>query len=251
MIPPFIIVFLAFVVLATSFLSGIFGMAGGLILLGVLLAVLDVAPAMVLFGTTQLASNGWRGALWRQHVRWPIVGQYCLGSVAAFVAMKFVAFLPSKAIVYLGLGLLPFLVELLPKKLVPDITRTGAPMLCGALIMVLQLLAGAAGNVLDIFFQKSPLDRKAIVATKAVTQVVAHALRIAYFGSFASAFDAHLPLWIYAGAIALAMAGTSLAALVLSRMTDSGFRRWSQRLIMSVSASYALRGLWLLFVPAG
>lgn len=64
---PLVALLLAFVVVATSFLSGIFGMAGGLILLGVLLALLDVAPAMVLFGTTQLAANGWRGALWRAH----------------------------------------------------------------------------------------------------------------------------------------------------------------------------------------
>ncbi len=56
-------------VLFTSFLSGIFGMAGGMILLGVLLAVLDVAPTMVLFGMTQAASNGWRCARWRRRRR--------------------------------------------------------------------------------------------------------------------------------------------------------------------------------------
>src|SRR4029453_13451951 len=59
------IVVVAIVVLVTSFLSGIFGMAGGLILLGVLLIILDVASAMILFGTTQLGANGWRAFLWR------------------------------------------------------------------------------------------------------------------------------------------------------------------------------------------
>ena len=237
---------LALLVVATSFLSGIFGMAGGLILLGALLAVLDVAPAMVLFGTTQLASNGWRGVLWRAHVRWPLVWRYTIGSVVAFLAMRLVAFLPGKALVYLGLGLMPFAVELLPGRLSPDITRPGAPFICGAAVMVLQLLAGASGNVLDVFFQKSPLDRKAIVATKAVTQVLAHALRIAYFGSFAQAFDAHLPWWIYAGAVGLAIAGTTLAASLLHAMTDIDFRRWSRWVIKSVSLTYAARGSWLL-----
>ena len=47
-------------VLFTSFLSGIFGMAGGMILMGLLLAMLPVATAMLLHGITQLASNGWR-----------------------------------------------------------------------------------------------------------------------------------------------------------------------------------------------
>ena len=182
---------LALVVVATSFLSGIFGMAGGLILLGALLAVLDVAPAMVLFGTTQLAANGWRGALWRAHVRWDIVGRYGIGSIAAFIVMKFVVFLPSKALVYFGLGLMPFAVDLLPRRFAPDIAKPGAPFVCGTIVMVLQLLAGA--GVLAIF-------------------------------------------------------GTTLAARVLHRMTDAGFRAWSRKIIEAVSAFYALRGAWLLAI---
>lgn len=236
---------LGLLVLATSFISGVFGMAGGLILLGGLLLVLDVAPAQILFGTTQFASNGWRAVLWRAHVRWGIVARYLVGSLVAFAAMRLVAVLPDKGWMYVGLGALPFLVRLLPKSLDPDIERPGAPYLCGAVIMVTQLLAGAAGNVLDVFFQQSKLDRKTIVATKAVTQALAHALRVAYFGSFAEAFATPLPWWLFAGAIALAMLGNTLAARVLHAMTDAGFRRWSWRLIAAVSLTYLARGLWM------
>ena len=176
---PLLVAALGLLVLATSFISGVFGMAGGLILLGGLLLVLDVAPAQILFGTTQFASNGWRAVLWRAHVRWGIVARYLVGSLVAFAAMRLVAVLPDKGWMYVGLGALPFLVRLLPKSLDPDIERPGAPYLCGAVIMVTQLLAGAAGNVLDVFFQQSKLDRKTIVATKAVTQALAHALRVA------------------------------------------------------------------------
>ena len=55
---------------ATSFVSGIFGMAGGMILLGILLAVLSVPDAMALHAVTQMTSNGWRGLLWIRYVRW-------------------------------------------------------------------------------------------------------------------------------------------------------------------------------------
>ena len=48
---------LAVSVLGTSFISGIFGMAGGMVLVGVLLALFDVEPAMLLFGATQTAAN--------------------------------------------------------------------------------------------------------------------------------------------------------------------------------------------------
>src|SRR3989304_757854 len=63
MLGPFALAVFAVTTLVTSFISGIFGMAGGIILLGVLLLYMDVAPAMVLFGAIQTSSNGWRGAV--------------------------------------------------------------------------------------------------------------------------------------------------------------------------------------------
>jgi uncharacterized membrane protein YfcA len=246
MLSPALAAVVGLAVLATSFLSGIFGMAGGLILLGVLLAFMDVAPAMVLFGVTQTAANGWRVALWWRHLHWPIIWRYLPGALAAFMVMRWIALLPDKALVYLLLGIIPFAADLVPKRLAPNIERPGAPFLCGAFVMVLQLMAGAAGNVLDIFFQKSSLDRKAIVATKAFTQTAAHILRVAYFGSFAAAFAAPLPWWAYVGAVVLAIAGTTLAARVLHAMSDADFRSWSRRIILAISATYLARGLWLL-----
>lgn len=246
MLGPGVLAFIAATILATSFISGIFGMAGGLILLGVLLLFLEVAPAMVLFGTIQTAANGWRAIIWLGHVDWGIVWRYLVGSTIMFLLMRSVSLLPGKAVIYLGLGLIPFAANLLPKSLTPDITRPGAPYICGAFILLLQLLAGAAGHILDIFFQKSQLDRKTVVATKAVTQVSGHAYRIAYFGSFASAFEASIPMWGYVTAIALAIAGTSLAGFVLMRITDDGFRRWSKRITMAIAIVYLARGAWLL-----
>jgi uncharacterized membrane protein YfcA len=247
---PAVLAIVAATILVTSFISGIFGMAGGIILLGVLLLFLDVAPAMMLFGTIQTASNGWRAALWRRYVNWGIVWRFLVGSTLMFLALRTVAVLPSKAVIYLGLGLIPFAADFLPKRLTPDITRPGAPYICGAFIIMLQLLAGAAGHILDVFFQKSKMDRKSIVATKAVTQVTGHLYRIAYFGSFSATLDDRIPLWAYGVAIALTFTGTSLAAMVLHRMTDEGFRMWSRRVTLSVSLTYLARGLWLVAAPA-
>ena len=74
---------LCLLMVATSFLSGIFGMAGGLILIGVLLVLLPVQTAMVLHAVTQIASCGWRVLLWRKHVRWAPVAAYVFGCVLA------------------------------------------------------------------------------------------------------------------------------------------------------------------------
>ena len=110
---------------------------------------------------------------------------------------------------------------------------------------MIQLLTGVGGLFLDIFFQKSMLDRKTTIATKAVTQTFSHVVRAVYFGSFVGAADA-VPLWTFVPAIVLSIAGTTLAAQVLERMTDVGFRQWTRRVILAVSAIYLARGLMLL-----
>ena len=113
-------------------------------------------------------------------------------------------------------------------------------------MQVLQLLAGATGVILDLFFQKSGLDRRTIIGTKSVLQVVGHLFRVAYFASLAAALDVGISWSALVGALLLAVAGTSVAGYVLERMTDDGFRIWSRRIIYTVSAIYIVRGTWLL-----
>jgi len=238
------IVVIALSIVFTSFLSGVFGMAGGVILLGVLLLFLDVIPAMVLFSAIQLVSNGWRVLLWRRYIRWRIFFLYVVGAAVAFTIMRWIAFVPDKAAVYLALGALPFLLYLLPGNLAPNIEWRGVPLITGLLTTVVQLLVGVGGLFLDIFFQKSALDRKTTVATKAVTQTFGHLLRGLYFGSFLN-FPEVLPVVAYGPSILLAILGASLAPLVLERMTDASFRIWTRRVVFAVATVYLLRGGWL------
>jgi uncharacterized protein len=234
-------------ILITSFLSGVFGMAGGLILLGLLLVYFDVPTAMVMLSVVQFAANGWRAILWRRFVRWRIFWFYVVGAVVAFLLMRLIAFIPDKAFVYFVLGITPFVAEVIPKEMRPNIEWRGVPFVTGLLTTVIQLLSGVGGLFLDMFFQKSMLDRKTTVGTKAITQTFSHVLRGAFFTSFGGlggASDA-VPPWAYAVAVVLAIVGTSLAPLVLERMTDHGFRQWTRNIILSVSVIYLARAVWL------
>jgi hypothetical protein len=47
----------------------------------------------------------------------------------------------------------------------------------------------------------------------------------------------------------LTITGTSLAAVVLGRMTNEGFRSWSRVVTIGVSVTYLARGLWLVAAP--
>src|SRR5262249_28554996 len=176
-------------IIFSSFLSGVFGMAGGMVLLGVLLVFVDVATSMILFSIIQFFANGWRAVQWWGYVRWRIFWLYCLGAAVAFAALRLVEFVPGKALVYLLLGLIPFAVELIPVGLRPNIELRGVPFITGVLTTIVQFMAGVGGLFLDMFFQKSMLDRKTTLATKAVTQTASHVLRPVYFPSPGSIGD--------------------------------------------------------------
>jgi uncharacterized membrane protein YfcA len=231
-------------IIVSSFLSGVFGMAGGMVLLGVLLVFLDVTAGMILFSIIQFFANGWRAAQWWGFVRWRIFWFYCLGAAVAFAVLRLVEFVPDKALVYLLLGLMPFLVELVPVRLRPNIEWRGVPFITGTLTTVVQFMAGVGGLFLDLFFQKSMLDRKTTLATKAVTQTASHVLRAVYFFSLGSMGDA-IGIWPILGAIALAIFGTALAPYVIERMSDHGFRQWTRAIILAISSVYLVRAVWL------
>lgn len=230
-------------IVCSSFISGVFGMAGGMVLLGVLLHYFDVATGMILFSIIQLFANGWRVVQWRHYVLWPIFGWYVVGALISSAFMWLIALVPDKITVYLMLGLMPFVIELLPAAMRPNIEWRGVPLLSGIATTVIQILAGVGGLFLDIFFQKSSLDRKTTNATKAVAQTFSHVVRAVYFGTLAGVGD--LPLAWTAPAILLAIAGTSLAPYVIERMTDHGFRQWTRALILAISLLYLGRAAWL------
>ena len=233
-------------VLSTSFISGIFGMAGGLILMGILLAIMPLPAAMMLHGATQMASNGWRAWLWRSHIQWRIVGHYAVGSIVTALALAAVRFVPSTALALIMLGLLPFVGLLLPERLAPDITRRGQAFAIAAVCTTLMLLAGVAGPFLDTCFVRSGLDRKQLVATKAATQLLGHLLKVAYFGQVAALAGAEVAPAALILAVVLAPLGTQLARRVLEAISDTQFRRWSRGLIAVIATVYLIQGLRLL-----
>ena len=235
-------------IVVSSFISGVFGMAGGMVLLGVLLVYFDVATAMVLFSIIQIGANGWRSIHWRQFVLWRIFARYAIGAVLAFAAMRTIAYVPDKAVVYLLLGLMPFAVEVLPEPMRPNIEWRGVAFITGIFTTIIQFLAGVGGLFLDIFFNKSRLDRKTTNATKAITQTFSHVLRAAYFGSLAGIGDLKFVVW--GPGIVLALVGALAAPFLVERMSDHGFRQWTRAIIFTLAAIYLIRGGLLLWQGA-
>ena len=171
----------------TSMLSGIFGMAGGLVLLGVLLAILPVGTAIAVQGAIQIVANGSRALFSRDFIDWKILGIICLGIVAV----------------------------------------------------------GVAGPTIDMFFIRTPMDRRTIIATKAAAQVVNHAGKVLFYWNATMVLTG----WEW-GAVALAapfaVLGTSAGYWVLQRLTDANFKSWTRLLVTAIGIYYLIRGLTLL-----
>jgi uncharacterized membrane protein YfcA len=232
--------------LVTSFISGILGMAGGMILMGILLALLPLPAAMMLHGITQLASNGWRAWLWRREVDWRVFRGYVYGSLAAIAFFTAVQFVVGKPAALIILGLTPFVGLALPEKLHLNVERRYHSSGCGAICTTLNLTAGVSGPILDVFFVRSSLSRHQVVATKAMTQSFSHLMKIAYFGLLVADPEGRIAWWVAAMMVALAFLGTTLSRSVLEKMNDASFRKWTRWTVLTTGVVYLASGALLL-----
>jgi uncharacterized membrane protein YfcA len=239
--------FLLLAVFVTATISGVFGMAGGLLMMGALGLVLPVSAAFVTHGVIQLVANGWRAVLHRAHIRWRIIGFYAAGALAAAGLAAAVSLVPSKPVLYLLLGLVAFLVWAPKQSLQLDAARPSHAAGCGLLVTGLNLTAGVAGPLLDVFFVRTKMTRHQIVSTKAATQTLSHLAKIAVYGSpFLAAGEQGMPpAWLFAIAIPLSVLGTVLGGRILDRMTDKHFLDWTKWIVTAAGALYLLQAAYL------
>ena len=233
--------------LITAFISGILGMAGGMILMGVLLAFLPLPAAMMLHGISQLASNGGRAFMLREEVDWRVFRGYIVGAALALGFFAATSIVVGKAAALIAMGLTPFAALLLPEKLHLNVERRGHSALCGFVCLALNLVAGIAGPILDVFFVRSKMSRHAVVATKALTQTLSHLVKIVYFGGVIAVQGGEITPWLIPTMVLLAFLGTSLSRPVLERMSDASFRQWTRWTVMTLGALYLVSGLRLAF----
>lgn len=244
--PALFIIVMSFL---TAALSGVFGMAGGLVLKGALALVLPVSATFVAHGILQLVANAWRAILHRKHVNWRIVALFALGSFAIGGVMAGIAFEPTRATLFLLMGLAPLLVWL-PERLVRvDGSKPVQAVIAGAAVTGTNLTAGVAGPLLDIFFVRTPLTRHQIVATKAATQVFSHLMKIVVYGAplVANGGKGMPPWWVFAIAVPLSMLGTVAGGYVLDRLSDINFKRYLRLIVTVIGVVYLFQAARLYF----
>ena len=231
--------------LFTSFVSSIFGMLGGLLLMAVLITLMSTGPAMVLHGLIQFASNGYRAFLNRKDIQWHIIFVFLIGAVVALAVLVFISFVPDEATVLIALGLLPLIAASLPKSLALDISRPYMPILVGLIVVPVNVLTGVGGPILDIFFQRVSLTRHQVVATKAVIQALAHTTKIIYFGILVGSTQNWPNAPLLFCAFFLTVIGTNAGKHVLDNLNDKAFFAWTSGIVMATGGLILIRGLSL------
>jgi uncharacterized membrane protein YfcA len=234
---------LAATAFATSVLSAVVGMAGGMTLLGVMLLFLDPLAAIPLHAVVQLVSNGSRTFYQRQHVDWRIAGSFVLpllpaGALGLLLARR----LPADA-TRIAIASLVLLATWRPTWLALAPPSANAPLgrrffALGSVIGFLNVNVGATGVLMSPFFLGLGLGRQALVGSQAVCQMAGHLAKILLFGAAGFAFREHAALlvWLCGSSLAGARVGTWL----LDRVNEQQFT-WLYKGVLTL---LALQLLW-------
>jgi uncharacterized membrane protein YfcA len=231
----------------TATLSGLFGMGGGVLLMGILGSFYSVGIAMILHGFIQAISNGSRAFFLRRSIKWNIIPFYGCGVLVAVVIGGFFFWVPRKSTIFLVMGFFPFISLLFNKgNLSLNMMKKGHSFFCGILVMTTQLLAGASGPILDIFYNKSALNRQEVVATKAFTQAFGHIIKLFFYIKAINIieFKENFPMDIVPFMLLVTLIGTYTGKKLLIKVTDIQFKKWGQRLVLSVGMLFLYRGFF-------
>lgn len=247
-----LILLIAFATFITSLISGVFGMAGGMILKAVFLTALTVETSMILHAIIQLVANGWRCFIWRDHVVLKVLPPYFIGVVIGVAIISSVTFVPSAGMAFIVMGAVP-LISMAASRIYPiSILHKGQTIVASILLTIVQMTAGVIGPLLDLLYNTSPLTRQQIVATKAFSQTVMHLVRLGYYSALipllrgsGEGWPPGLSPWVVGVFIAMSIAGTSLAAPIVKRLDDKKFKKISKILILLISFYCLIQGVYL------
>ena len=238
--------FLIVAVLLTSTLSGVFGMVGGMVLLWLLLLVMPVTTAIAVQGILQLVANCSRAYFSRAWMDWTIIAYSSSGLVLAILLLALVSYTPDVAVVSICVGLLPVAVWMPVRRLRLDASRPLHAVACGFVSGGLNIGVGIAGPVVDIFFVRTEMDRRKVIATKAALQVLSHIAKIVFYSSSLILLSRSETISIGLAA-PFAVLGSIIGHRILARLSNEGFRRGTRWLVTLVGGFYFAQGMYLVF----
>lgn len=229
--------------LVTAAVSAVIGMAGGIMLLAVMLLFLDPAVAIPIHALVQLTSNSSRAVIHRREVRRDLLFPFALLLLpAGYLTLPLVEIAPADAL-RLAIGIFTIVATWQSRWLLlgfdPErVGRRARFAIVGAGAGALGPLLGATGPFIAPFFLGIGLTRTELIGTKAACQAGTHVAKMILFGLAGFAFGDYA-LLMAAMAICV-IAGTALGTRVLHRLDDARFTQLYKGALTLV----ALRLVW-------
>ncbi len=212
---------LCVVAILSSIISGVIGLAGGTILISFMTFFLPVQSIVPIHGCIQLASNSSRAFFLKQNVNKKIISYFFPGLFLGSIASRFILkLITSPDTFYYFLVVIIFLAVFRPKKLR---FKTPLPLfiLVGFVTGSISPLTGAVGPFLAPFMLGAELEKKELVATKAVMQTFTHSLKVIVFISLGFEFLENLPLILAASTCTIL--GSKIGTTALGKLSDQRF----------------------------
>jgi uncharacterized membrane protein YfcA len=224
----------------TSVVSGVMGMAGGMLLLTFMLLRLEPALVIPLHGAVQLIANASRAWFLRRHVVWPAVWRFAWPLVpCGALGLWLLGHVPVGAS-RVGIGVFVLASTWLKSffSISKDEAARRALPLGGALVGFFSTLVGATGPLLAPFVLALELGSQPTIATLAACQIFQHGSKVALFGlrGFAPQ-NQWLPCL---GLGVAAIAGSAVGTRLLDRVPQDTFRL-TVRVVLS---ALALQQIW-------
>jgi uncharacterized membrane protein YfcA len=215
----------------TSILSAMVGMAGGIVLLAIMLLYFDPLVAIPIPGATQLLANSSRPWVQRASVSWRIVGLYALPLLpAGALGLPLAQAMPPRW-TKLAIGVFVLLATWAPRFLGmgarsepadPETVPARRVIAIGAVTGFLAMHIGATGPLQAPFFLRLRTTRQGVVGTFAASQTCSHLAKVTLFGVGGFAFREHLGT--LAALCTAAVVGTWIGSQLLGRVSERAFR---------------------------
>ena len=221
----------------TSFITAAFGIGGGVVLIGILAALLPPAAVIPVHGVVQLGSNVGRATVLGRHVAWRLLPPFLVGALAGAAIGGGVAVSLPPGAVQAGVGIfIVWSVFFRP----PGAMRRFA-WLTGAISSFLTMFFGATGPFVMAYLKSLDLDRLGLVGTQATFMTFQHLLKTLVFGFLGFAFAPWLPFIV--AMIAAGFLGTLTGRGVLTRIEERRFRTVLNAILLVLAARLIWAGL--------
>ena len=220
--------FLLLVAVATSALSAVVGMAGGITLLAIMLLYMDPLVAIPLHAVVQLVSNGSRSLVHRHHIQWSLIWPYFIPLLPLGWWSLTIAEELDPAVARSLIGAFVLVATWRPTWLLlgahPNRTWPRLRFLfLGTVVGILNVTFGATGPLIAPFFLNLGLTRFELIGSKAAAQMGAHLAKILVFGLVGFAFAKWAGLLF--GLCLAVVVGTWLGTRILGRVDEVWFVR--------------------------